>query len=372
MNIFKKIASAVLVFSLMLSVTACSAKKDDEPASDTPIFTANTGIESETTPVSSKYKAGDLVHFGEYPSILVPESVQTELNKLSLEWKNYDYYSGDGTVGSMAKNNYMKYADVTYKGHKYRAVQITEYRPESTYKKTVTGASTNGKKPQQAVNSFELNKTYWFMYQPLVWRVLDPAKGLIICENIIDAQPYSNTVYQNGEEYYSDPAFTKLAYDYENSSVRQWLSNDANGFYNIAFNESEKKLIKEVEIKNRGEYNFGYDSYQAPPTKEKVYLLSSSESEKEEYNLDAEAYSTFYAWIQGAEIEYNYATDVAGQCTWITRTPARLSMFVCEGGVNASNKYVYTSACGIRPAVQLSNLNNLEPGKDIMKEAMEK
>lgn len=373
MNIFKKITSAILLVSLMLSVTACSAKNNDEPVNDTPLFTAGNQAEITQAVASTKYKAGDLVHFGEYPSSLVPENVEAELNKLTLEWKYFDYYSGDGTVGSMTKSSYMKYADVTYNGQKYRAVQIIEYRPEATYKKTAVGEiSVNGKKPQQAVNTFELNKTYWFIYQPLVWRVLDPEKGLLICENIIDAQPYSNTVYQSGEDYYSDPSFTKLAYDYENSSVRQWLNNDSNGFYNVAFTDAEKKLIKEVEVKNTGEYNFGYESYKAEPTKEKIYLLSLSESEKEEYGLDTEAFSTFYAWIQGAEIEYNYATGVIGQSTWITRTPSRVSMMVCQGGVNSSGEYVYTSACGIRPAVQLSNLDNLEAGKDVMKEAMEK
>lgn len=373
MNIFKKIASAILLVSIMLSVTACSAKKGNEPANDTPVFTANVETQTKQTPVSSKYKAGDLVHFGEYPSTLVPESVQAELNKLNLEWKFFEYYSGDGTVGSMTRKDYMKYADVTHNGQKYRAVQIIEYRPESIYKKTVIGASVNGKKPDQA--KYSLNQTYWFEYKPLVWRVLDPATGLMICENIIDAQPYSNTVYQNGDNYYSDPGFTKLAYDYENSSVRQWLSNDANGFYNIAFSDAEKKLIKEVEVNNTGKYTPYYDLYQAPPTKEKVYLLSANESQKEEYGLDAEAYSTFYAWIQGIEIGYNYATDVVGMSKWITRTAARESMLICEGGGHkdyTNSQYVYTSACGIRPAVQLSNLDNLERGKDIMKEAMEK
>ncbi len=380
MSKIKKIISLILILSLVFSFAACgsSKKSNAEPESSSvnaPLFTAGPDAMTAPPSASSRYATGDLVHFGEYPSTLISKDIEAELNKLTLEWKSFGYYSGDGSVGSMSEDDYMKYADVVHNGKKYRAVQITEYRPDSVYKKTATGAAANGKRPQQAVNSFELNKTYWFEYKPLVWRVLDPVIGLIICENIVDAQPYSNTVYQNGEDYYSDSAFTKPAYDYENSSIRNWLNNDANGFYNIAFSDTEKKLIKEVEVNNTGEYTPYRDLYQAPPTKEKVYLLSANESQKEEYDLDEEAYSTFYAWIQGAEIEYNYATDIVGQCTWITRTASSYSQFICEGGGadNSTNsQYVYTSACGIRPAVQLSSLDNLEPGKDLMKEAMEK
>lgn len=379
MSNLKKIAAVILSLALVISISACSAKEKINPENETnspetPLFTAGIETDSSAGFASTKYKAGDLIYFGEYPATLVSEDIEAELNKLSPEWKSFDYYSGDGSVGSMAQNSYMKYADVTYNGQKYRAVQIVEYRPEYTYKKTAVGASINGKRPQQAVNSFSLNKTYWFMYQPLAWRVLDPETGLIVCENIIDAQPYSNTVYQNGEEYYSDSSCTKPAYDYENSSIRQWLNNDENGFFNVAFSEAEKKLIKEVEVTNNGIYTPYYDTYKAEPTKEKVYLLSVKESQNDAYGLEAEAYSTFYAWIQGVELDLDYSTDSIGECTWITRTPARVSMMICEGGGlkdYTNSQYVYVSACGIRPAVQLSNLDSLEPGKDMMKEYLE-
>ena len=55
-------------------------------------------------------------------------------------------------------------------------------------------------------------------YEPLKWRVIDPDRGLVICETIVDSQPYSNTVYEENEEFYSDSACTVYSNNYAESS----------------------------------------------------------------------------------------------------------------------------------------------------------
>lgn len=378
--IMKKVTvalSTLICVSILFSFASCSSKNNESnenvlessALSSTSLFTAN-----EQTEINTKYKTGDLVYFGEYPSLLVSGDLETELNKLSFEWKSFDYYCGDGTMGSMKQENYMKYADVTYNGQKYRAVQLIKYRPENTFDEAIIEINSR-RAPWQLVTGYSLNETYWFLYTPLVWRILDPETGFMICENIIDAQPFSNTAYQSGEDYYSDPNYTYYANDYEHSSIREWLNNDENGFYNTAFSENEKKMIEDVIVSNVGEYVPGFGTYKANPTKERVFLVSSADCKNELYNLEEEVYCTCYSWVQGIRVGTTGGIDpeITGLARWITRTP-RYSNYVVEADTSSQHvngKNVYESALGIRPAIQVNDIGALKPGKNTMKEIFE-
>lgn len=62
----------------------------------------------------------------------------------------------------------MRYVDLVYNGSKYRAVRFTEYRPnftENTDDIANSGIDNNG---------YYINNTYWFKYEPISWRVVDP------------------------------------------------------------------------------------------------------------------------------------------------------------------------------------------------------
>ena len=71
------------------------------------------------------YKVGDIVEFGYYPQSEVTDpSLISALDKVAKIWFSYGYYNGIDalTYGTMVRGDWMKYADLTYDGAKYRAV----------------------------------------------------------------------------------------------------------------------------------------------------------------------------------------------------------------------------------------------------------
>lgn len=93
--------------------------------------------------VGKTYKVGDIVEFGSYPqSKVTNSSLVSALNSVSKNWVSYGYYSGTGCYATdygtgyatMVQGDWMKYADFTYNGTKYRAVTFSQYRPSWTCK----------------------------------------------------------------------------------------------------------------------------------------------------------------------------------------------------------------------------------------------
>ena len=232
--------------------------------------------------VGKTYKVGDIVEFGSYPqSKVTNSSLVSALNKVSKSWVSYGYYSGTGCYATdygtgyatMVQGDWMKYADFTYNGTKYRAVTFSQYRPYSTCNPSSTS------KTYQDDNGYTPNNIYYFKYEPLKWRVLDPSTGFVLCESIIDAQAYSNTVYGYGTDPYghladwNDAAHTCYANDYATSSIRAWLNDD---FYNIAFSSSQKANILTSKLDNKA-YKTSYSEFDGETTYDKVFLLSWNE-----------------------------------------------------------------------------------------------
>lgn len=308
------------------------------------------------------YEVGDIIQFGSYPQTEVKDEVLiAELNALAPEWDNwtsYGYYSGDGTEGSMVPGDWMRYVDVTYNGSKYRGVRFTEYRENSTY------FSQNS--VQQIENKYYDNTSYWFEFETIDWRVLDPNTGLVMCETIIDSQPYSNTIYYKNYEYFNDSAYTNYANDYETSSIRQWLNNE---FYNTAFTNIEKKEIVITTLNNNGsctlEGSSGYEKYDSKPTNDKVFLLSWDEVQNSDFGFSAEgrdndvariAYGSDYAKSQGLYVNNS-------KSNWLLRSPGYPLSYQssCVGSSGSSHTaqfqtfYIYS---GIRPALRLRDIYN--------------
>ena len=137
------------------------------------------------------YAVGDHIQFGTYPQTLVTdESLISKLNAANKTWKSFEYYTGSGNMNdsSMLKSDYMQFADFFFMDKKYRAVVFSSYRPNRTF---YTSSSDNS---YQDDNGYCLQTVYFFKYEPLKWRILDPETGYIMCESIIDAQPFQNTI----------------------------------------------------------------------------------------------------------------------------------------------------------------------------------
>ena len=200
--------------------------------------------EAENTPAKGhthNCSEVDYVYYGTYPQTRVTDTaLLSELNSLSLSWSSYRYYHGDGDYGTMTNsgNDYMQYADVEYAGVKYRAVKFSEYRPFSTWKQFYADNDfPNGnnawkdnrdwKDNAQYNNHYYRGCTYWFRYEPIKWRVLSVSgsTAFVICDRIIDSQPFNSEVYQNDNRLYTNSSFTVSADLYEHSSIRQWYNN---------------------------------------------------------------------------------------------------------------------------------------------------
>jgi len=321
--------------------------------------------------LSGSESTGDIIEFGLYPQSEVADSnLKSTLNNLSKTWISYGYYSGTGddSDGQMKPGDYMKHADVTYQGIKYRGVNFTAYRPYGTGFQ----ATMNGDHTFQDDNGYYTNTTYWFKYEPLKWRVLDPATGLALCENIIDAQAYNNTIYcSSGDiEFYQTTSCTTYANDYAKSSIKEWLNDD---FYNTAFTSTQKSQIATTTLDNSGyKDESGYESkYNSATTYDKVFLLSYDDALNTAYGFSSSfsdtariAKPTAYAKCQG--------TKSGGNSYWWLRTPGCGSEFSCTVEHDFLTYYWYVGANeGIRPALKLNLTSAISESYDLTTDSEE-
>ncbi len=309
---------------------------------------------------ATEYQVGDIVEFGSYPQTEVKdEATLNALNSQTLNWVSYGYYSGDGDYGSMKSSDYMKYADVTYNGNKYRAVKFTEYRPTYTYDEP-------SKEPVQEKWGYLKDTVYWFKFETLKWKVLDSSIGLVMCKGIIDSQAYNNSIYQSSDnhDYYVDSDFSNYANNYETSSIREWLNDD---FYSLAFTSDEQGKIAETELDNSAfscdDYHTQEDiaEYNGKNTTDKIFLLSANEVTETNYGFFSEiedadtlrmAFMSDYTKIQGTLYidEYDLCPG------WSLRSAGTGSDSICYVDNNGcvDNGFTYINHWGIRPAMVLN------------------
>ena len=260
---------------------------------------------------AASFAAGDTIEFGSYPqSMVTDEALLSALNAQPLSWQSYGYYSGDGTVGSAAPSDYMQYADIVYQGTAYRAVRFSQYRPPITYmefSKYSTGYQTY---PLNESNSafYQKNKVYWFAYEPLLWRIINPSTGLLIADRIVDAQPYQNVIYAADGNYYCDPSCTIGANDYAHSSVRTWLTGT---FCQTAFSAQETACITPTTLQILPYQVVLYDPIEDQTAflfscnaTDNMYFYQSSGVTAFWANSDRDP--SFYAYIQGAQEHHDH------------------------------------------------------------------
>ncbi|MBQ5969764.1 MAG: hypothetical protein IJL52_06565 [Clostridia bacterium] len=340
------------------------------------LFTCAPFAFAKTGNSANSYRVGDTIKFGTYPQTNYTETKELKKAASAATWKSYGYYSGtdkgyyhtiteswSAPNGEMAPSDFMQFADFFCGGNKYRAVKFTQYRPEDTNYKSGDLNSN------QDDNFYYTNTVYYFKYEPLTWRVLDPSTGYIMCESVIDSQPYQNLVWYyeiNDEEndyyfgeYYQGIHSTTLANDYVTSSIRAWLNYD---FYETAFTQEQKANIKTTVLDNSaydvyglGEFPGGAGNYNSAATEDKIYLLSYADATNSAYGFSPSnemfdtsraAKSTNYAKCQGLSasdsLELTNGSLYDGTC-WRLRTP---------------NSYTGSSSCG----VVLGNIKSFDVG----------
>ena len=311
-----------------------------------PIGAMNLSVKSKAKDLSS-YKTGDIIEFGSYPQSKVTDSTLIYRIKEAGEesqWVDYNYYAGTGDFmdGEMKPvKNMMLYKDVEYDGNYYRVVKINHNRPDRTGYRYPDNNF-------QACNGYNASYTYCFKYEPLKWRVLDPCEGYVMCNSIIDSQPYQNFVYDNGDGLcYNSKDCENYAMDWATSSLRQWLNDD---FYNTAFSEEEKAQIGISNLENKSPDNSKYDGKN---TKDKIFPLSEPDTLNSAYGFKRSGYddarklkSTDYARCQGE----------AGS-SWRVRTSSAgffAAIVYDTGYVNPKGTTCFETNTGIAPAFKFN------------------
>ena len=255
-------------------------------------------------------RQGDYLYFGLYPQTLKPENVNIFLKDGPNE---QGYYKGnDG----------------------YRYAQVVADSSVSGYKFSNDSQILSG-------------TTYYFRVEPLKWRIVGESDGdmTVICESIINAMEYGDSN------------------NYEESAVRDWLVDE---FYNTAFNERQKALIKAVNVDNSAA-STGYDtnSNACANTEDKIYLPSYSNVKNYSKAEVLSKTSTDFARVVGSYV------DLLGKGHWMLRSPLDSSALKVSGYDYSGRLYdtnVDDASNGVVPMLKLSykfDDPNTQAGKDV-------
>ena len=324
-------------------------------------LTGFTGLELAMK--AKAYAMGDHIQIGNYPQNRVADkALIANLDAVPKTWKSYRYYSGtDDWIGGMAPSDFMQFADFFYGGNKYRAVTFSDYRPYIT---SYTQSASNSKQDE---NGYEPNRIYYFLYEPIDWRILDPADGLILSEMILDSQAYQNTIFyyiNYGYEFWQNTSASTYASHYATSSIRDWLNYD---FYETAFTDAQKNNIRnDVTLNNDSPY---FSAYNSASTKDKIFFLSYDEaktgsygfsSSASYYDVSRRARGTDYAQCQGLYVYRSSGSVYDGFSWWWLRSPDRSNgaCSVSGRGCSSDEDYVYYTDRGVRAACRLANLQS--------------
>ena len=333
-----RIMAVVLVLLLVVGVVSPAAAAED----------------------TAGFAVGDLVEFGSYPqSQVTDETLIAALNAAPQAWQSYGYYSGTGDSddGQMTASDYMQFCDVDYGGQKYRGVLFTQYRPWKT------GFTASAQDSAQDDMGYFTNVIYWFLWEPLIWRVLSPETGLVLSQTLIDSQPSNNFSLRAGVDSRGQPAFwgnaaqTYYLNDYACSSLRAWLTDetDEKSFLNTAFSAAQRAQIEATTLDNSA----GNAVYSCAATTDKVYLLSRADTINAAYGFRADggsdpvrqAKGTDYARCQGL------CRSAGSDCTdWGLRTASYDSqgIFQIQGDGAVQYYHVVTYVgFGVRPAMRV-------------------
>lgn len=219
------------------------------------------------SPALPGYAAGDILEFGAYPQSEVNDaSLLSALSAQALDWKD---------LSALYKTG-MEFADVEYpvdSGIRYRAIRIVSYKNAETFYDL--GMAEHS---MQDDNGYFEGRTYWFRFEPIRWRVLDPQTGLVLSDTILDSQQYQQNICGKQGTYYCDATLTVYANNYARSTVRTWLNSS---FAATAFSAQERQKIPATDLDNRACPDSGshWEEYNYENTQDRIFLLSYAQAE---------------------------------------------------------------------------------------------
>lgn len=216
-------------------------------------------------PVSTKAPTRRHITLGTFPQTLVKDkALIKQLNALPQSWTTL--YLRKGEDGETEEDVKVRIADVTLDGKRYRAAQLSYDEEEYEYR------LSEDRYP------FKKGTIYWFAYAPLTWSVIDEEKGWVICDKVVDFEPFHAQTYESNDEdynrrYYTDETKQHFRNQYAYASIRKWLNG---AFFHVAFSAADQKKLQTVTISNEPHSPL-YADYGTQPTKDRIFLPSVAE-----------------------------------------------------------------------------------------------
>ena len=238
-------------------------------------------------PASAAYKVGDVIEYGTYPQTRIADTVLVpKLENVQKNWKSLGYYAAATKTsdlqndGTMTAKSYWQYCDFFYGTEKYRAIKFTALRPENTNRyadsTTTYGTSYVNK------NGYQTKTIYYFKFEPIKWKVLNPSTGLVFSQVLLDAQPMQNVVYDKAyQKSYTGTDAANYANDYGFSSIHTWLQET---FMTTAFTSAQKSNVKSTLVTGSAASIYTQANVSA-----KVFLLSNEDVRNASYGFGVNA-----------------------------------------------------------------------------------
>ncbi|MBO4472745.1 MAG: hypothetical protein J5765_02935 [Clostridia bacterium] len=227
--------------------------------------------------------------FGSYPqSLVTEEALIRRLNEMAgvlptenrpEKWTSYHFYYNNRPF------DFCWYIDLTDGDKRYRGVYFSEWRPnitdllEDDYEEC-----SETYEPAQQANGYKRKTVYWFLFEPIEWRVLYQGEDLALllsCRSL-DAREFFHATDQDDIEVATHVPVDPNDYSY--SDLRFFLTEI---FYRDAFSERERERIVETEIINDTQSTVSYDQsddlrgqdnpFVCKNTSDKLFALSVQE-----------------------------------------------------------------------------------------------
>ncbi|MBQ7961765.1 MAG: leucine-rich repeat domain-containing protein [Clostridia bacterium] len=254
----------------------------------------------------TKFKQFDKFAFGSYPqSIVTDTDIIEQLNAKKAEW----VYIEDSYKET-------KYAEIELSGNKYRAILDENL--------------------DNAVN--------WFKYEPIIWRVIDPANGLIYADVAIETRLYSD----NSSEFVT----------FENSDIGNWLNSD---FYSQAFSDAERSAILTTTIRNIKFSTHDWSMQEYDSSVETIFIPSAGDLVNYMYKFSTYPDSPD-SFRNVDPSDYSLNTDVTSntRINLMTRIIGNSQIYVQPEGFLDLGRINYgETELGVRPAMYV-DINNIE------------
>lgn len=265
--------------------------------------------------------------------------------------------------------------DVELDGEKYRVEGYNEYKRYNEYKDIYEKADDDTKKiiEERHFSKFSNKKQYYkynandsilrfFKYTPIKWRVIHVENNIVtlvadkLLMSMVPNTSPAETHWANSRVRYYLNAMTNDKYD----------TYDESGFYNVAFDESEKSAIVKTKVENKPNVFYGTSSgedtedYVFIPSDDEIF--SSAEASEDGFyygsgvdDASKRFRSTIYAKYTGAW--WSPVESYKGNSFWMMRTNGysdNTVSYICDFGyIYNRGMLVNMAGAGVLPMMRV-------------------